>query len=157
MRIRCDTPMTTPPIPLRLDRGELGRELQPDTILPEQFARRLRGPAATLPEHHLMFAVLEDAIRCYQGTLNGHRGSRRCFRETEEWFESNDATWLFSFIGICEALDLEPEYIRAGLRRWRSREATRRPDSPPIPLRFRRVQGLRHHVTAPALGLQRHA
>ena len=34
------------------------------------------------------------------------------------------ATWPFSFVVICETLDLEPEDIRAGLRAWRAAHAS---------------------------------
>src|SRR5262245_62599749 len=96
----------------RADRNTLDRRLGPETILPGQFADLLRGAATILPEHRLMLAVLEDAIRCYQISLNaGGRRSWRRFRETEAWFASDDATYLYSFVTICEALDLEPAYI----------------------------------------------
>jgi hypothetical protein len=41
--------------------------------------------------------------------------SRR--REILAWFASPDRTWLFSFERICEALELDPDYLRRGL--WR--------------------------------------
>jgi hypothetical protein len=150
--------MTETPNAPRADRNALDRKLGPETILPGQFADLARGAAAILPEHRLMLAVLEDAIRCYQMTLNaGGRRSWRRFRETEAWFASDDATWLFSFATICEALDLDPAYIRAGLRAWCRREARQRPGVSLEPLRIRRVNGLRHQITAPALGVHRHA
>ena len=46
-------------------------------------------------------------------------------REVVTWFASNDRQWPFSFERICEALSLEPEYIRSGLHRYgRDRRAT---------------------------------
>jgi hypothetical protein len=50
------------------------------------------------------------------------------FREAEEWvlMEQKD-DWLFSFDNICEALGLNPQYIRAGLLRWRQKRVEERP------------------------------
>jgi len=39
-------------------------------------------------------------------------------REAEAWFCSDDSRWLFSFLPICDALGLEPRYIRLKLKHW---------------------------------------
>jgi hypothetical protein len=93
-------------------------------ILPAQF---FRPAAARSSEHRLMIAVLEDAVlefRRYAGEP-GVR-ARRLFGETAAWFASDDTSTPFSFVTICEALDLDPSYLRSGLRRYRvARESTR--------------------------------
>jgi hypothetical protein len=33
----------------------------------------------------------------------------------------DDDLWLYSFPNVCQILDLDPDYIRTGLKRWRSR------------------------------------
>ncbi len=84
-------------------------------ILPAQFFHL--APALS-PEHRLMIAVLEDAVlefRRYAGEP-GVR-ARRLFGETAAWFASDDTSSPFSFVTICEALDLDPSYLRSGLRR----------------------------------------
>jgi hypothetical protein len=43
------------------------------------------------------------------------------FVEAEEWFESQDDEWLFSFESVCAVLGFEPEYLRRGLRAWKRR------------------------------------
>ncbi len=50
----------------------------------------------------------------------GARGARRrrLFREAAEWFASHDVSWPFAFENVCEALALEPEWIRRALQRW---------------------------------------
>src|SRR5207253_11345604 len=72
-----------------------------ETILPAQFGDLLRNDDARPPEHRLMLAVLEDAVRSYQRDLSSSdsRG-RRLYREVEEWFDSDAATWPFSFVVI---------------------------------------------------------
>ena len=63
-------------------------------------------------ELRLMAAVLEDAIHVLR-----KRPRSRAGREAREWLHSVDRSWPFSFERICEALSLEPEYIRMGLYR----------------------------------------
>ena len=68
-----------------------------------------------------MLAVLKDAVTCFQKYFTARdRIGTSLFREAEEWIllqEKDD--WLFSFDNICEALDLNPRYIREGLLHWR--------------------------------------
>lgn len=89
-------------------------------LLPEQFhvdsdsAYKMRGVVA------LMCAVLEEAVHCWQqqSTKSGQR-AQRLTREAEEWLFSDDSRWLFSFVNICAALNLDPEYLRRGLTQLR--------------------------------------
>jgi hypothetical protein len=68
----------------------------------------------------LMFAVLSDAIECFQKYLGAtNRHGRVLFREAEAWISSKDSKWPYSFEQICETLRLSPSYLRAGLMRWR--------------------------------------
>lgn len=64
---------------------------------------------AETPEKHLMYAVFEEAVKQLKDGKAGARES--VFR----WISRNDRTWPFSFINICEALELDPEYIKRGL------------------------------------------
>jgi len=119
-----------------------------ETILPSQFGDLLRNDQARPPEHRLMLAVLEDAVRSYQRYLSSSdsRG-RRLFREVEEWFDSDAATWPFSFVVICQIFDIEPEYVRAGLRAWRKNNVSVvRRGVPIIRFRIRAATGSRHQV-----------
>ena len=73
-------------------------------------------------EYMLVEAVLRAAIYEYQ-KFAGQRTLRgeRLFREVDQWFIEDDRDWDFSFINVCQILDLEPSYIRAGLKMWRDR------------------------------------
>ena len=72
------------------------------------------------PERSLMSAVLLDAVECFQKYLLLHdEYSNRLFREAENWILDNDREWLFSFINICEALAIDPHYLRKGLLHWK--------------------------------------
>lgn len=68
------------------------------------------------PELRLMLAVLEDAIVQFQKGLDSPSPvRRRRFREVGTWVESRDFDSPFSFENVCEALRLDPDYIRDGL------------------------------------------
>jgi len=81
-------------------------------VADDDLRARSRMPA----EYGLVEAVLREAIREYQ-KFAGQRGRRgsRLFREVHEWFLQDDPQWDFSFINVCQILDLEPTYIRTGL------------------------------------------
>lgn len=83
----------------------------PATILPSQ----LYSAVFMLPEQRLMLAVLKDAVRIYLRHKN--RDSQRVGRlsREEQWFQSTDATRLFSFENICMALDIDAETVRRRL------------------------------------------
>jgi hypothetical protein len=81
-------------------------------LLPEQL---LDAPQRT-PEQRLMAAVLEDAMRELArpaGDWCGARARRRA--EIEAWFASDDVAWPFSFVNVCEALDLDVAGFRLRL------------------------------------------
>jgi hypothetical protein len=65
-----------------------------------------------------MYAVLEDAFLGFQKNFETERRFIQRGREAERWFFSDDSRWLFSFVAVCDALGLEPEYIRKKLRHW---------------------------------------
>jgi hypothetical protein len=130
---------------LLLTRGDQGEgELAPDTILPCQLGDGLFGAARLQPEKRLQLAVLHDAILTFQRWAGvGRARPRRRFAEVADWFASEETNSPFTFVTICDSLNLDPDYIRDGLRRWRAPvdgAAKRRS-------RFRREGvGLRHSV-----------
>jgi|SRR5581483_5055536 len=95
---------------------------QPDTLLPSQFFDRVRRRTEHDGERRLMIAVLEDAVDVYrkQAGSKDPRG-QQLFLEAEEWIDDPDRSWLFSFQNICDVLDIEADYLRRGLRRWKER------------------------------------
>lgn len=93
---------------------------QPDVLLPSQYYEVMRGKHLLEREKLLMFAVLEDAVDTMMKYVNSpKRRGQRLFREAEEWINQKDPNWPFSFDNICQFLDIDPEYMRAGLRRWK--------------------------------------
>ncbi len=67
-------------------------------------------------EKELMLAILADAIDCiwkYSRARDGR--SARLFRDARQWLFGDDSNETFSFINICDALSLDPSYIRRGI------------------------------------------
>ncbi len=71
------------------------------------------------PEKNLMLAILEDAAQCLQKYCRaGGAKDRKLFSETKEWMDSTNGDYLFSFVNICETLNLDADYIRRGIDSW---------------------------------------
>jgi hypothetical protein len=71
-------------------------------------------------EFELVRATLDDAIHTYRKyALAKGRRAQRLFREVDDWFSAEDWSWPFSFVNICDVLDLDAGYIRTGLKLWR--------------------------------------
>jgi len=88
-------------------------------VLPEQFYQTAPNPSQGRPEADLMRAVLEDAVQCIRVGLNApNRRHQRLAHEAQQWFESQEMSWPFSFLNICAVLGLDPHYIRGGLQGW---------------------------------------
>jgi hypothetical protein len=93
--------------------------LAPDAILPSQYYGS-RGRTDMTGERRLMVAILEDALRCFQKHVADlDPKGRQLYLDAEEWIMGDNPTWFFSFPSVCATLDLDPEYVRQGLARWR--------------------------------------
>src|SRR6188508_3160419 len=89
---------------------------------PKTAAMEERIGSPLEPERTLLLAILEDGVRCYQENIYASGGKRRTlFEEARDWLFSDDNGWFCSFFSICTLLNLEPNYIRRGLRQWELR------------------------------------
>jgi len=134
--------------------------IEADLIVPSQFFDRIKTERSSQPEKRLMLAVMEDAISTFQKSVHGAtRRQRRLLRETEEWIGSADTAWPFSFENICAALDIEADYLRTGLRRWKGTLLNRgqKQDATVSHSPFRRMSGRRHALSAGRLSRSRSA
>ncbi len=96
---------------------------QPDILLTAQYFETVHTRASLEPEKELMLAVLEDAILCFQkGSFAGDRRRKALFPDAEEWIMEENSDWPFSFENICEALGLNPAYLRQGLLCWKEKK-----------------------------------
>ena len=100
-----------------------GGPVEPDTMLASQFFGRLRSSERS-GERRLMVAVLEEGVLTYLKYLHAtDPNGRALFKEAAAWIESSDND-LMAFETLCQAVGLEPDYVRRGLRM-----RTRRPDA----------------------------
>jgi hypothetical protein len=88
---------------------------------PERFFDCRVKLAAVCPETALMYAVLENAFLYFRKQVELDQRFMRRAREAEAWVYSDDSRRLFSFVSICDALGLEPRYIRIKLKHWTAR------------------------------------
>ena len=101
------------------DREPVSARRPGDGMLADEAFSARPSLAARYAEAALMHAVLEDAVDCFQKQFShATRHAKHLGREAEKWLFSDDPNWLFSFLSICSALDLCPQYIRQGLKRW---------------------------------------
>ena len=87
-------------------------------VLPEQFFDSRVKLTKVCPETALMYAVLEDAFLCFHNQFEGDQPRIQSAHEAEDWFFSDNSRRLFSFLSVCDALGLEPQYIRHKLKHW---------------------------------------
>ena len=106
---------------------------EPDFMLPSQFLVP-DEQGLTGGERRLMAALLSDGIEAYiahlisprasygvsgdkaesAGAFAGNRG--RC--DAQEWVDTVDESYVFSFDNVCESLGINPHYLRLGLSRY---------------------------------------
>src|SRR5262249_4483397 len=75
---------------------------------PLPLAEQRRGPVPA--EIRLAAAVLDDAVSC----LSSPYAKR--FREACQWLLDDRQDWPFSFLNVCEVLDLDASAVRQRLR-----------------------------------------
>jgi hypothetical protein len=90
--------------------------------LPEQFFDTQISLATVCPETALMYAVLEDALLCFQDhfAIGMPHRQQRWAQEAEKWFFSDDRHSPYSFVGICDGLSLDSADIRKKLKHLES-------------------------------------
>lgn len=81
---------------------------------PGQWADQHRAKELP-PEKRLLWAILDDAIRCYVKYSSGAKHRRqRLFREAACWlFTTPPAQVTFKY--VCQELDINPGYLRKKL------------------------------------------
>jgi hypothetical protein len=96
---------------------------EPDTLLPIQYFEAMRRKHLLEGEKRLILSVLEDAVECFMKCIESPTSKgQRLFRDADEWISLEDKHWVFSFDNVCDMLDINPEYMRRGLRQWKERK-----------------------------------
>jgi len=96
----------------------LSARFEPDFLVPVQFFDLTRRRSMLDGETRLLFAVLEDAVRCYVKTgSSSRRSDREQFEEVRHWFDSDSGSRSpFSFEYVCDVLSIAPDSLRSRLR-----------------------------------------
>lgn len=106
---------------------KIGIRFEGDLLASVHYLESIRRSRFLEPEKELMLAVLADAVECF----GRHSGSRdvvrmRIFQEAQDWLFSDDEKEPFSFLNLCDALELDPGYIRRGVLNWKWRNQLQR-------------------------------
>lgn len=91
--------------------------LHPDEMLPAQFfTSGHESHGNWTGERLLLLAVLQEAVHTYLRYCRSRtRRGQRLFAEVQAWFSSTEHHYLYSFVSICEHLDLDPDCLRRGV------------------------------------------
>ena len=110
-------------------------------LSPAQFYDLTRRCASLDGETRLVFAILEDAVRCYLRNLNAPGGYRRIlFDEVAEWFDTaSGPQHPFSFGYVCEVLNVDPQFLLRNIHGLKAED---------LPAKQIRSIGRRHRVRA---------
>ena len=122
---------------------DIGNLFESDPLLPGRFYSTLGKKHYGDPERRLIAAVLEDVVACLSvDPRYSTRRQRRDFHDAKNWLNApDDSERVFSFSNICEALGIDPGYLRRGLNQWVVTCGIKRSEEP----RFRSNQaGVRH-------------
>jgi hypothetical protein len=87
-------------------------------LIPVQLSDPIAVRLRMKGEFRLLWAVLEEGIECYL-RYGGHPSPalRELFQEARDWIEAPEGEGLCSFSGLCGAFQIDPNYLRRGLRR----------------------------------------
>ena len=99
---------------------EIDKLFEADTLVLDRYYLALRKSRHGDPERRLMAAVLEDVVACLSidpGYSTPRQ--RRDFHDAKNWINApDDSGRVFAFSNVCEALGIDPSYLRGGLNRW---------------------------------------
>jgi len=108
--------------------NEFGRGIGYDLLAAEEIFGPSRHKGGTSAEKELMLAILADAIDCMWKYSRAHDGrSARLCRDARLWLFANDGKETFSFLNVCDALSLDPSYIRRGIVDGMENRSNQRP------------------------------
>src|SRR2546422_11584661 len=77
------------------------------------FVPPAEAPVPT-PEKGLAAGVLKQAahdLRRFRGATKGFR--RELYLDAYSWITANDFSWPYSFVNVCQLLDVSPDVVRA--------------------------------------------
>ena len=102
----------------RLTRDQIDAFLsaESDNARSAHFSVPPAEPPGPTPEKGLAAGVLKQAARDLRRFRSATRGVRReLFLDAYSWITGNDFSWPYSFVNVCELLDVCPEAVRTQL------------------------------------------
>ena len=103
--------------------NEFQRTLRFDSTVGETLYGDRRKNSAVTAERELMSALLADAVDCYWKYASARDGRGiKLFQDARRWIFADDEAETFSFVNVCEALSLDPGYIRRGIVQGEQRQ-----------------------------------
>jgi len=102
--------------PLRASLMECGifheESLQPEAMLPVQFNTIWHGGRPITPERALVITMLWQAAHDLQkNRFAKRRRQQRLYIDAYKWVASEDRSWPYSFVNLCEAINVSPAYL----------------------------------------------
>jgi len=116
--------------------NEMGYPFHIDPVITDQFFGHFSNPSSAGPEKELFAAVLADAFDCYcKYSRSRKQGEIRLFQEAQEWIFAENEDSPLSFVSVCDALTLNPKYLRQKLLDHKNRGVARMEKSASNPRR----------------------
>jgi len=105
---------------MRVERA-FAQLIAPDVLTPMQWHAGVYSESPPFyGTKRLMLAVLVDALRCLQIGARGRTAiQRRSLAEAEFWIADRRSQGPFSFETVCEAVGINPDWLRESLCEWR--------------------------------------
>lgn len=121
-----------------------GELFESDVIAPEQFLEVFNRSNHLEPEQELVLAILTDAVECILKYLDEPLPMRaKLFGEAHNWLFDQDEKDPFSFLNVCEILNLDPSYLRRGIMTRMRAKAIPQPQPVNKSARIKRVGALK--------------
>jgi hypothetical protein len=96
-------------------------------LMPQQYYDLISRRRIIDGERRLMFAVFEDAVRCYVMCMSSKsQARRREFEEVRSWMDLRGHHSVFSFDSLCDLFEIDADLLRRQLATLRSSDLPRR-------------------------------
>lgn len=90
--------------------------LTPEAALPAQFYDIWHKTRAVSPERSLVLSVMWQAvIDLRKFRFARRRQHQRLFMDAYQWVTADDNVWPYSFLNLCQTLNLNPDLLRREL------------------------------------------
>jgi hypothetical protein len=91
-------------------------DLQLQPPMTQRFDRDQNEPDSAGSVRALAKGVIRQAAKDLRAFHDAHEATgRELYRDAYSWVISNDLSWPYSFVNVCEALGLSAEFVRSEL------------------------------------------